>query len=141
MPNTTLSGIYKQNLMMEPYPMPQIHITYTPNLPSQPQLEPFVIQIHNAVAPLISSDTSNFKTYLMPIERSVIGLADKEKAVMHIDFRMFTGRSAAIKQEVAKTILLLARNTFSSPNGVETEITLEVGNLDNDNYHKVIINQ
>ncbi|MBK5144348.1 hypothetical protein I2494_11565 [Budviciaceae bacterium BWR-B9] len=121
--------------------MPQIHITYTPNLPSQSQLESFVIQIHQSVSPLISSDASNFKTYLTPIERSVIGLADKEKAVMHIDFRMFAGRSASIKQEVAKTILALAKSTFSQPNGVETEITLEVGNLDNDNYHKVIVNQ
>ncbi|GKX57213.1 hypothetical protein SOASR030_33250 [Leminorella grimontii] len=121
--------------------MPNIHVTYTPNLPAKEKLDDFALQIHSALAPVIASDASNFKTYLIPIAHAVIGLGNKEKAVMHVDFRMFAGRSAAVKQEVAKIILTKAKALFGAAGGIETEITVEVGNLDNDNYHKVIVNQ
>ncbi|WP_126466898.1 hypothetical protein [Pragia fontium] len=61
--------------------------------------------------------------------------------MIHIDFRMFAGRSEAVKQKVAKTIMALAQPMFSPSGNVVTEITLEVGKLDNDNYYKVIVNQ
>lgn len=121
--------------------MPNITVTYTPNLPTEEKLESFALQIHQAVAPIIGSGAANFKTYLIPIERSVIGLDDKTKAVVHIDFRMFGGRSEAVKQDVAKTILALANQLLAKQGGIATEISLEVGELDNDNYHKIIINQ
>ncbi|VEJ53561.1 5-carboxymethyl-2-hydroxymuconate isomerase [Pragia fontium] len=54
---------------------------------------------------------------------------------------MFAGRSEAVKQKVAKTIMALAQPMFSPSGNVVTEITLEVGKLDNDNYYKVIVNQ
>ncbi|VEJ53563.1 hypothetical protein [Pragia fontium] len=41
--------------------MPQIKLTYTPNLPAQDKLESFVLQLHQAVSPIISSDVSSFK--------------------------------------------------------------------------------
>lgn len=121
--------------------MPNITVTYTPNLPTEEKLESFALEVHEAVAPIIGSGAANFKTYLIPIERSVIGLNDETKAVVHIDFRMFGGRSAVVKQEVASTILTLAKKWLSLQGTVTTEISLEVGELDNDNYHKIIINQ
>ncbi|SQI35627.1 5-carboxymethyl-2-hydroxymuconate isomerase [Leminorella richardii] len=120
--------------------MPNIHVTYTPNLPGKEKLEKFALQIHSLVSPVIASDAENFKTYLVPAPHTVIGLGKQDKAVIHVDFRMFAGRSEAVKQEVAKIILASAKSLFTSANGVKTEISVEVGNLDNDNYHKIVIN-
>lgn len=121
--------------------MPNIHITYTPNLPAQENLETLALNIHHAVSPIVASDVDNFKSYILPVARSVIGRNVQEKAVLHIDLRMYAGRTEEVKKQVADIIISEAKKLFTTgAGGPLTQISVEVRNIDKDHSHKVMIN-
>lgn len=121
--------------------MPNIHITYTQNLPAQEKLEAFALNIHHAVSPVVASDVDNFTSYILPVVRSVIGRNAQEKAVLHIDLRMYAGRTEEVKQRVADIIISEAKKLFTTnAGGPLTQISVEVRNIDKAHSHKVMIN-
>lgn len=121
--------------------MPNIQMSYTTNLPAQDQLEAFALSVHNLVAPVVVTDVGNFKTFFNPVVRYAAGAGNTQKAFLQIDFRMLPGRTPEVKKEAADIILAQAAKYFSVANGVETSITVEIGTIDKENYHKVIVNQ
>lgn len=121
--------------------MPNIQMSYTTNLPAQEQLEAFALSIHTLVAPVVVTDVGNFKTFFHPVTRYTAGAGNTQKAFLQIDFRMLPGRTPEVKKEAAEIILAQASKFFSVENGIETSITVEIGTIDKENYHKVIVNQ
>lgn len=121
--------------------MPNIQMSYTANLPAQDKLEAFAIKVHTLLAPVVITDVGNFKTFFIPVTRYASGAGNTEKAFLQIDFRMLPGRSPEVKKAAADIVLSQAAAFFSVENGVETSITIEIGEIDKENYHKVIVNQ
>lgn len=120
--------------------MPNIQMSYTANLPAQDTLEAFALSIHHLVAPVIVTDVANFKTFFNQVTGYTAGAGNTKKAFLQIDFRMLPGRTAEVKKEAADIILGQAAKYFSVANGVETQITVEIGTLDKENYHKIMVN-
>ena len=120
--------------------MPNILMHYTANLPAQDKLEAFAQKIHTLLAPVVVTDVGNFKTFFVPVVRYVSGAGNANKAFLQIDFRMLPGRSPEVKKAAADIVLAQAAEHFSVENGVETSITVEIGDIDKENYHKVIVN-
>lgn len=121
--------------------MPNIHISYTDNLPAQDQLEAFATALHTLITPVIKTEVGNFKTFITPVARYVSGDGQAKKAFLQIDFRMLPGRSDEVKKETANIILAQAAHFFSVENGIETRLIVEVGEIDQPNYYKTSINQ
>lgn len=120
--------------------MPNIQMSYTANLPAQEKLEAFAQKVHTLLAPVVVTDVGNFKTFFYPITRYVCGAGNPDKAFLQIDFRMLPGRTPEVKQAAAEIVLAQAALHFTAEQGVETSITVEIGEIDKENYHKVIVN-
>lgn len=120
--------------------MPNIQMSYTANLPAQDKLEAFAVAVHTLLAPVIITDVENFKTFFVPVTRFATGTGNGQKAFLQIDFRMLPGRSPEVKKAAADIILAQAAHFFAVENGVVTSITVEIGEIDKENYHKVIVN-
>nr|WP_318384329.1 hypothetical protein [uncultured Enterobacter sp.] len=120
--------------------MPNIQFSYTANLPAQDKLSAFATHIHTSLAPVVNTDVGNFRTFFIPVAGFVAGAGESQKAFLHIDFRMLPGRTPEVKKAAADLILTLAAEHLTVGNGVQTAITVEIGDIDKENYHKVILN-
>lgn len=121
--------------------MPHIHISFTPNLPAQDNLETLALNLHHAISPVVTSGVENFKSYILPLNRIVFASNDKEKALLRIDIRMYAGRSDEVKQQVAEIIINEAKKLFTDAScTTPTEISVEVRDIEKENSHSALIN-
>lgn len=121
--------------------MPHIHISFTPNLPAQDNLETFALNLHRAISPVVASGVDNFKSYILPLNRVVLGNNDQEKALLRIDIRMYAGRSDEVKQQVADITLNEAKKLLSASScTTPTEVSVEIRDIKKENAYSAVIN-
>ena len=120
--------------------MPQINIEYSANLPKGERLAELAQALHRALPAIIDSDLDSFKTRLTRLDNYVIGDGAPGHAMLHIDLRILTGRTDAVKTAAGKAALDLAvKHVGAVPVGMDVQITVEVGALDRANYHKQVV--
>ncbi|HLO77840.1 MAG TPA: 5-carboxymethyl-2-hydroxymuconate isomerase [Magnetospirillum sp.] len=118
--------------------MPQIRIEYSQGLASAFDRRAFALALHPLAADLIGSALSSFKTRFIVLEETVIGDGAQTHAMVHIDFRLLSGRPPEIKQTLGRAVLDLARQHVAAVPGLDIQITVEVGELDRPHYHKAV---
>ncbi|MGW6442596.1 5-carboxymethyl-2-hydroxymuconate Delta-isomerase [Lentzea sp. NPDC055074] len=118
--------------------MPQITVEYSAELSEGFDRRGFALELHRTVGPLVSAEVAAFKTRFREIQESVIG--DGSPATMiHIRVGLLTGRSVELKQEVGQVSLGIARDHLKPVEGLPTQLTLEVYDMDREQYQKVVI--
>jgi 5-carboxymethyl-2-hydroxymuconate isomerase len=118
--------------------MPQITVEHSAELSDAFDRRAFALALHRTLSPLVSSDVAAFKTRFRQIEESVIG-DGSPGAMIHIRIGLLSGRSTELKQEVGRVSLGLAREHLKPVEGLPTQLTLEVYDLDRDQYQKLVV--
>ncbi|MGW6928758.1 5-carboxymethyl-2-hydroxymuconate Delta-isomerase [Lentzea sp. NPDC054927] len=118
--------------------MPQITVEYSAEVSEAFDRRAFALALHQTLSPLVSSDVAAFKTRLRQIEESVIG-DGSPAAMIHIRIGLLAGRSVELKQEVGKAAIGLAREHLKPVEGLTVQVTLEVYDLDREQYQKVVV--
>jgi 5-carboxymethyl-2-hydroxymuconate isomerase len=118
--------------------MPQITVEYSPELADAFDRRAYALALHGALSPLVESDVAAFKTRLRQIEECVIG-DGAPGAMIHVRIGLLSGRPAELKQEVGRVGAELARRHLTPVEGLPTQITLEVHDMDREQYHKVVV--
>ncbi|MDX8050513.1 hypothetical protein SK571_14070 [Lentzea sp. BCCO 10_0798] len=118
--------------------MPQITVEYSAELSEAFDRRALALALHRTVGPLVSAEVAAFKTRFRQIEESVIG-DGSPAAMIHIRVGLLTGRSVELKQEVGQVAAGIARDHLKPVEGLPTQVTLEVYDLDREQYQKFVI--
>ncbi|MGZ3146038.1 5-carboxymethyl-2-hydroxymuconate Delta-isomerase [Lentzea chajnantorensis] len=116
--------------------MPQITVEYSAELAGAFDRRGFALALHRAVSPLVSSEVAAFKTRFRQIEESVIG-EGAPAAMVHVRVGLLSGRPAELKQEVGRTVVGLAGEHLKPVEGLPTQVTLEVYDMDREQYRQL----
>lgn len=119
--------------------MPQITVEYSQVVAAAFDRRTFALALHPMASELIGSAVASFKTRFYAIEEAVIGDGDAAHAMIHVDFRLLSGRPPELKQRLGTAVLELARAHLTVVPGVDIQLTVEVRDLDRPHYHKVEI--
>lgn len=119
--------------------MPQITVEYSQPLADTFDRRAFALALHALAAPLIGSALTSFKTRFYAIDDGVIGDGDDRHAMVHVDFRLLSGRPAELKHELGAAVLALAERSVSPVAGRDIQVTVEIRDLDRPHYHKAVV--
>ncbi|OKH86575.1 5-carboxymethyl-2-hydroxymuconate Delta-isomerase [Thalassospira sp. TSL5-1] len=120
--------------------MPQIEIEYSADLPVADALPDLALAIHRALAPIADTEIANFKTRLSPLSGLLIGDGTAQNAMVHVDVRLLSGRTDAVKQAVGQKVQeLLLAHLKDRVGGFSVQFTTEIHDLDRANYHKAVV--
>lgn len=119
--------------------MPQITVEYSQSLAEAFDRRAFALALHPLASALIASEVASFKTRFYAIEDGVIGDGASTHAMVHVDFRLLSGRSPELKQELGRAVLALARDHVRAVAGVDIQLTVEIRDLDRPHYHKTVV--
>lgn len=121
--------------------MPQIIVEYSAILAASFERQALARALHPLAAELVGSALTSFKTRFIALDEVVIGDGDARHAMVHIDFRLLSGRPAELKQRLGRAVLELARAHVPPVPGLDIQVTVEVHDLDRANYHKVVVSE
>ncbi|WP_343591244.1 5-carboxymethyl-2-hydroxymuconate Delta-isomerase [Paracidovorax wautersii] len=116
--------------------MPHLTIEYTDNLAGFPEAE--VLQAVNAAVashPQIPEE-ADLKTRLVRVSRFEIGTAPANRAFIHAQLRLLSGRSPEVKKELTTRIADVLRRLSPRPEGVMVQLSAEVVDMDRPSYAK-----
>lgn len=119
--------------------MPQITVEYSQALATAFERHAFAQALHPMASELIGSPVSSFKTRFVVLTDTVIGDGTDHHAMIHVDFRLLSGRPLELKQALGREVLDLARSHIVAIPGMDIQVTVEIRDLDRPNYHKVVI--
>lgn len=118
--------------------MPQIRIEQSARLAGRYDARALALAIHRAAVEIIGTTLESCKTAVVTFEETIIADGAPDNALFHIDFRGLSGRTAAQKQALGERLLELAQQAL--PRDLrQVQITVEVHDLDRDNYHKAVL--
>lgn len=117
--------------------MPQLEIEYSAQLPIKDELPKLAVDLHYVVAREADADLASFKTRITPLENVVIGDGDVKSAMVHLDIRLLSGRSNAVKFSTGEAALATLIDRLEWLVGdYQVDFTVEVHDLDRQNYFK-----
>lgn len=119
--------------------MPQITVEYSQALAETFDRRAFAMALHPMAAEMIGSDLASFKTRFHALAETVIGDGDAAHAMVHVDFRLLSGRQAELKRQLGEAVLDLARSYVHRAEGLDIQVTVEIRDLDRPHYHKVVV--
>ncbi|PWK87284.1 5-carboxymethyl-2-hydroxymuconate isomerase [Lentzea atacamensis] len=118
--------------------MPQITVEHSAELSGAFDRRAFALALHQALSPLVSSEVAAFKTRFRQIEECVIG-DGSPAAMIHVRIGLLSGRPTELKQEVGRVGIELAREHLKPVEGLPTQLTLEVYDMDREQYQKLVV--
>lgn len=120
--------------------MPQISLRYTTNLEACFDARRLALDLHRAAVSVIGVDLDSCKTRLAPILDWAIGNGTDDHAMLHVDFRILSGRPPEARKELGRRVLELATAHLRSlPTSLKVQVTVEVAEMDQDHFHKAIL--
>lgn len=117
--------------------MPQLEIEYSAQLPIKDELSKLAVDLHYVIAREADAELASFKTRITPLENVVIGDGDPKNAMVHLDIRLLSGRSNAVKFATGEAALAALIDRLDwLVGGHKVQFTVEVHDLDRANYFK-----
>lgn len=131
---------YLYPLILPEVSLPQIEIEYSARLPIEDALHDLALALHHALAPIADTEVASFKTRLSPLGNLVIGDGSPREAMVHVDVRLLSGRSDAVKQAVGQKVQeLLLTHLKDRVGDFIVQFTTEIHDLDRGNDHKAVV--
>lgn len=119
--------------------MPQITVEYSETVAAAFDRRAFALALHPLAAELIGSALSSFKTRFIVLNEVVIGDGAASHAMVHVDFRLLSGRSPELKRRLGNAVLDLTRAHVQAVAGLTIQVTAEIRDLDRPHYHKTVV--
>ncbi len=116
--------------------MPQISIEYSANLGAAFDAPRFAAAVHQAVVEHAAAELANCKSRLIELTDFLMGDGASERAMVHVDLRILPGRDAEQKSRLGEAVIHLLAEAVGEASGFDLQLTVEVRELDGENYHK-----
>lgn len=117
--------------------MPHIIIEYTPNLPELP-FDAMLAAVARRLAqsPEVT-DEADLKLRVVQADHYRVGLADADRAFIHVTVRILEGRTAEQKQDFSQRVLdgMLEHMPALQP-ALNAHLSVEVQDMDRGSYRK-----
>jgi len=116
--------------------MPHLVIEYTSNLSDFPEAR-VLAELNAAVtaSPEIQNE-ADLKTRFVPVSRFAIGTAPEDRAFVHAQLRLLSGRDAETKRDLTGRIADVLRRHAPRPSGVLVQLSVEIVDMDRPSYVK-----
>jgi 5-carboxymethyl-2-hydroxymuconate isomerase len=116
--------------------MPQISIEYSPTIAATFDARRFASEVHTLLVAIVETELASCKTRLVELGDVVIGDGSDANAMIHVDVRILSGRTPAQKRQLGEAVMAALAAAVAKPEGLDLQFTVEVRDLDRDNYHK-----
>lgn len=118
--------------------MPQITLEHSTHFDAT-DWRALALDIHRLCVEVVGATTLACKTRIVRCEDLIIADGDPAQAMVHCDLRILTGRTQEQKTALGEAVLAAVRAGVKPYDG-PAQISVEIGNLDKDNYRKVTLN-
>lgn len=116
--------------------MPHLTVEYSGNLPHYPEAETLTALNAALCAHPEVQDEADLKTRFVVADSFEIGTAPAQRAFVHAQLRMLSGRTAAAKKELSECIAAVLRERTPRPSGVLVQLSVEIVDMDRGSYVK-----
>ncbi len=117
--------------------MPQITLEHSTHFDAT-DWRALALEIHRLCVDTVGATTQACKTRIVRCENLIIAEGDPAQAMVHCDLLILSGRTQEQKTalgEAVQAALLAGVAPYDGPR----QISVEIGNLDRDNYRKVTL--
>ena len=117
--------------------MPQITLEHSNHFDAT-DWRALALEIHRLCVDTVGATTQACKTRIVRCENLIIADGDPAQAMVHCDLRILSGRTQEQKTalgEAVQAALLAGVAPYEGPR----QISVEIGNLDRDNYRKTTL--
>jgi 5-carboxymethyl-2-hydroxymuconate isomerase len=118
--------------------MPQIRIEYSGNIDSSFDARDFARQVHELVAATVDTELVIARPASSSCQTFLIGDGSDDQAMIHVDVRILSGRTQPQKEQLGQAVLAALEQAIHKSH-LRLQLTVEVRELDRDNYHKRLI--
>nr|WP_312163822.1 isomerase [Brevundimonas diminuta] len=117
--------------------MPQITLEHSTHFDAT-DWRALALEIHRLCVETVGATLPACKTRIVRCDRLIIADGDPDQAMVHCDLRILSGRTQDQKTALGEAVqaALLAR---VAPYDGPRQISVEIGNLDRDNYRKATL--
>jgi 5-carboxymethyl-2-hydroxymuconate isomerase len=119
--------------------VPQISIEYSSNLGGSFDARGLAARVHELVAATVDTELANCKTRIIELSQFVIGDGGEDQAMIHVDIRILSGRPEATKRQLGEKVMAALQGMAAKPPELKVQLTVEVRELDRENYHKQLV--
>ena len=116
--------------------MPHLTVEYSSNLPNYPEAETLTALNATLCAHPEIQDEADLKTRFVVADSFEIGTAPAQRAFVHAQLRLLSGRTPATKKELSDRIATVLRELTPRPQGVMVQLSVEVVDMDRGSYAK-----
>ncbi len=116
--------------------MPHLFVDFSPNLPGFPTAQ-VLTELNNAVcaSPEVL-DEADLKTRIAPCTSFHIGTQPQDRAYVHAQLRLLSGRTPEAKSDLAERVAGVLRRLTPRPAGVMVQLSVEIVDMDRPSYVK-----
>ncbi|UJB64945.1 5-carboxymethyl-2-hydroxymuconate Delta-isomerase [Acidovorax sp. YS12] len=116
--------------------MPHLTVEYSRNLAGFPEAQALT-ELNAAVcaSPEVA-DEADLKTRIVPVPQFAVGTAPANRAFVHAQLRLLSGRSDAVKKELSDAIAAVLRRLTPQPAGMLVQLSVEIADMDRGSYYK-----
>ncbi len=116
--------------------MPHLTVEYSSNLPAYPEAQALA-ELNAAVcaSPEVQ-DEADLKSRFVCTNSFEIGTAPANRAFVHAQLRLLSGRSPEAKQNLADRVAQVLRRLTPRPPGVMVQLSVEIVDMDRPSYVK-----
>ena len=116
--------------------MPHLIVEYSGNLAGFPEAQALT-ELNLAVtgSPEVA-DESDLKTRFVLADSFEIGTAPANRAFVHAQLRLLSGRSPAAKRDLSERIAYVLRSLSPRPADIEVQLSVEIVDMDRGSYTK-----
>jgi len=117
--------------------MPQITLEYTSNIGQRVDADELMKGVHELVARIVDLPIGNCKSRVNVCNVYRVGTGGADKAFVHAEVRILSGRPPATKKELGQRLLDFLQDYFKpASESIELQITTEIQDIERDAYSK-----
>ena len=116
--------------------MPHLIVEYSPNLPAYPEAEALAALNAAVCASPEVMDEADVKARFVRTGNFEIGTAPANRAFVHAQLRLLSGRTPEAKKDLTERIAAVLRRLTPRPAGVLVQLSVEIVDMDRPSYVK-----
>lgn len=116
--------------------MPHLIVEYSQNLAAFPEAQALVELNETITASPELADEADLKSRFVLVDSFAIGTAPAQRAFVHAQLRMLSGRSPEAKKDLTERIAVVLRRLTPRPAGVLVQLSVELVDMDRPSYVK-----
>ncbi|WP_313073594.1 5-carboxymethyl-2-hydroxymuconate Delta-isomerase [Melaminivora sp.] len=119
--------------------MPHLIVEYSSNLPDFPEREALAaLNAAVCASPEVPIEM-DLKTRILRVDSYEIGTAPAQRAFVHAQLRLLSGRSPEARQDLGQRVARALREHTPRPDGVQVQLSVEIVDMDRPSYVKGLL--